>query len=100
MRLVSNDGPGINHYILDEDSDGFGNYTRESLANELVAFTAGWLGLSEGWYVQVSRRGLCVIEFGTTKRSALRYARRAWKREWDRLHPNKGRGYPKVVECE
>ena len=99
-RLVENTGPGINHYILDEDESYNRSYTKEDHGNELIALTAGWLGLSDGWYATVSSRGLCIIEFGTTKRSALRYARRAWKKEWKETHPTEGRGYPRVVDCD
>lgn len=92
----------MQHYNLNEDGDNLYDrkftkpYDRE---NELVSFTAGWLGLHSGWYVQVSKRDLCVVEFGTTKRSALRHARRAWRREWEK-RPETGRGYPRVINCE
>lgn len=91
----------MKHYELNEEVFGNRRFTKEwDLDNELVSFTAGWLNLSDGWYVQVSKRDLCVVEFGTTKRSALRYARRAWRKEWNNKNPNQGRGYPKVVDCE
>lgn len=99
MRLQDTESR-IGHYNLDDEDSLIMSYTKEDNNNELVAFTAGWLGMSNGWYVTISRRGLCIVEFGTTKRSALRYARRAWKKEWKETHPLKGRGYPKVVDCE
>lgn len=99
MRLQDTESR-IGHYVLNEDDCTVMSYTKEDHGNELIALTAGWFGMSDGWYATVSRRGLCIIEFGTTKRSALRYARRAWKKEWSETHPREGRAYPKVVNCE
>lgn len=92
----------MKHYYLNEEGDHYTDRSftmNEDRGNELVSFTAGWLGLSLGWYVQVSKRGLCVVEFGASKRSALRYARRAWRKEWNKISTNE-KGYPKVVDCE
>lgn len=90
----------IGHYQLDIEDGHFRSYTKEDDGNELIAFTAGWLNLSDGWFVTYSRRGLCMVEFGTTKRSALRYVRRAWNKEWKETHPLDGRGYPRRIDCE
>lgn len=98
MRLQDTESK-VGHYQLYDDDGYIMSYTKEDNGNELIALTAGWLHLSDGWYATVSRRGLCIIEFGTTKRSALRYARRAWKKEWNKTHPLQGRGYPKIVDC-
>lgn len=93
----------MQHYkLLPDDSFRTGqSFTiPDDTDNELVSFTAGWLDLSKGFYVQVSKRDLCVVEFGTTKRSALRYARRAWRKEWDKRSPSSRKSYPKVINCE
>lgn len=69
--------------------------------NETIVFEEGYTkdSLDRGFFCKVSKRGFCVEDFGTTKRSALRKARKAWiklnaegyQREF---------GYPRVVSCE
>lgn len=65
---------------------------------ERITIQDGWMGFSDGYFCIVERNGICVEDFGTTRRSALRYARRAWKKEKNEK-THKERGYPKVKEC-
>ncbi len=51
--------------------------------NETVVFQHGYAKGSGDlvWFCVVSMRGLCVEDYAQTKRTALRLARRAWRKE-------------------
>lgn len=65
---------------------------------EYITIQEGWIGWTDGFFCKIEMNGLCVEDFGTTRRSALRYARRAWKK-MNQLEIQKTRGYPRRVEC-
>lgn len=66
---------------------------------EVIRIQGGWLTLADGYFCMIKRDGICVEDFGTTRRSALRYARRAWKKEHNKI-VQKDLGYPKILRCE
>lgn len=49
---------------------------RHPETTERIRLEEGWDGLTEGWFCELTVGDRTVEEFGTTKRSALRYARR------------------------
>lgn len=69
---------------------------KEDTSNETVVFEAGYLkdSTDRGWFCKVTMDKLCVEDFGITKRSALKKARKAWQRasedRYKLLH-----GYPR-----
>lgn len=69
--------------------------------NETIVFEEGWKknSLDRGWFCRVSMNNFCVEDFATTKRGALRLARRAWRKssmdKYQSLY-----GYPRVIPCE
>lgn len=66
---------------------------------ELIAVQEGWFGLGKGFFCKISRNGLCVEAFGSTRRQALRHARKAWNKE-SLKRDQRLRGYPRVRDCE
>lgn len=72
-----------------------------SIDNETIVFEEGWMknSLDRGWFCKVSMNNFCVEDFATTKRAALRLARRAWQKgnanKYQTLY-----GYPRVIPCE
>jgi hypothetical protein len=49
------------------------------------------------WFCRVTKNGLTVEDYNTTKRSALRDARRSWRKAKDQKFQEQ-HGYPKVIE--
>ncbi len=68
--------------------------------NETVVFQHGYAKGSGDlvWFCVVSMRGLCVEDYAQTKRTALRLARRAWRKENSKKY-NQEHGYPRRVNC-
>ena len=75
--------------LWDEDRE-----TRERDVEE-IRIQDGSIGLDFGFFCLIRRDGLCVEDFGSTRRQALRRARRAWQKEKLRAS-----GYPKVRACD
>lgn len=68
--------------------------------NETVVFEAGEIELwSDGWFCTVAKQGLCVEDYGRSKASALRKARKAWKKQWEKKE-DVDYGYPRVLICK
>lgn len=94
------------HYILNPDDEVRDQQSRTYAddENELIAFTKGrigsWLHGTTGWFCTVKKKGFCIVDFGTTKRSALRYARRSWKKEYYANPVLNTYKYPRVINCE
>lgn len=65
---------------------------------EHITIQSGWYGLVEGYFCKIERENLCVEDFGTSKRSALKYARKAWDKENEKKK-HKELGYPRIIEC-
>lgn len=72
--------------------------------NEIIIFEAGYTRSTPGgwpgervWFCAVSKQGITVEDYATRKRTALRYARKAWKKakekQWREQY-----GYPRVVK--
>lgn len=55
----------------------------EDQSNELIYLTEGWCSNDRGWFCRLERRGISVEAFGSTKRQALRIARRFWYKSAD-----------------
>lgn len=68
---------------------------------ERITIQAGWLDLSDGYFCLLERDGICVEDFGSTRNSSLRYARRAWRKEKNKKDKKvqQEKGYPKVRKC-
>lgn len=66
----------------------------EDVDNETVVFEAGWVYSDRVWFCKVTKRELCVENYATTKRGALRLARRAWRKSKDKTDQDKF-GYPR-----
>lgn len=64
---------------------------------EVITIQDGWLGLTSGYFCLIERNSICVEDFGLTRRSALRLARRAWKKEKGKKIQKEG--YPQVRRC-
>ncbi len=93
----------IGHYYLNPEDKDNESRTYQDEENELIAFTKGrwgdWLHGHGGWFCTLSKRGLCVVDFGTTKRKALRYARKAWRKEFYSKPTTNPNLYPRVISC-
>lgn len=67
--------------------------------NEIVYFEAGYFYDTYGYYCKVSKNGLCVEDFGRTKKSALRVTRRGWlkikNKKFEEEH-----GFPRICNDE
>lgn len=74
--------------------------------NEIVVFEAGYTRGKPGgwpgdrvWFCCVTKNGLTVEDYATTKRAALRDARKSWRKinqkGWQEQY-----GYPRKVNCE
>lgn len=62
---------------------------------EHIEITVGWLELERGYFCKIKKANICVEDFGSTRRQALRRARRAWRDE----HQEQTR-YPRRFDCE
>lgn len=68
--------------------------------NETIIFITGYttdLFTGRVWFCKLDRNGICVEDYGQTKRAALRHVRKAWKK-LDRERAKKNRCYPKVCK--
>lgn len=94
----------IGHYLLNPEDKDNESRTWQDDDNELIAFTKGrwgdWLHGTSGWFCTISKRGLCIVDFGPSKRSALRQARKAWKNEFYSNPKTNVNKYPRVISCD
>lgn len=73
----------------------------ETEFNETIVFEEGYLAdsLERGFFCKVTRSGLCVEAFATSKRKALKLARKSWYK-FNEEGYQREYGYPRVVNCE
>lgn len=65
---------------------------------EYITISEGWLDLDRGFFTIVEYQGICVEDFGTTRRQSLRRARKAWRAAFEKKI-NKEHRYPKERNC-